>query len=105
MTWIIANWRGLARLALGLVVAYFMWQYQLGQKARLEVKQLEAQIETIRAQEKVRLQTFDAEITRLTTQAERDKQTERLQDEATRDPTAAAPALGVRSTDRINADR
>lgn len=103
MSWIFNN--NLARLALGLIVAYFMWQYQLGQKARVEVEQLEAQIETIRAQEKVRIQTFDAEVMRLTTQAERDKQTERLQDEANRDPDAGAPAVGVRSTTRINADR
>ncbi len=105
MTWLIANWKSLARLALGLVVAYFVWQYNLGQRARVEVDALKTQIETIRAQEKVRIQTFDAEITRLTTQAERDKQTEKLQDEANRDPTAAAPAIGLRSVNRINSDR
>lgn len=103
MSWIFNN--NLARLALGLIVAYFMWQYQLGQKARIEVEQLETQIETIREQEQIRIRTFDAEVARLTTQAERDKQTGRLEDEATRDPDGGTPSLGVRSTTRINADR
>lgn len=94
-----------AAAVLALALAWTVYHLRAGAAAQAEADRLAAQLELHEAAAYDRARVNAAEAARLAAE-ESDRQLfGRLQDEALSDPAANAPALGLRSVQRLNAIR
>lgn len=88
-----------------IALAWTVYHLRAGAAAQAEADRLAAQLELHEAAAEDRARVNEAEQARLAAE-ESDRQLfGRLQDEALSDPNAGAPALGLRSVQRLNAIR
>lgn len=102
----IRTWLRLGAAVMVLVaLAWVGWHLRAGALAEAEAARLAAQLQAHEQAAALRARVAAAEAVRLAGE-EQDRLTfGRLSDEALSDPDAAAPALGLRSVDRLNAIR
>jgi hypothetical protein len=94
-----------AAAVLALAVGWVVWQLRAGAAAQAEAERLATQLAAHEQAAEDRARVNAAEQARLAAE-ESDRQLYgRLTDEAASDPAANAPALGLRSVQRLNAIR